>query len=60
MAAGPAPRYIRWGLNLTPSPAFHPNGTMFIAFHCDTAMGDVVLVSAPSYKGPFKRVYVTS
>ena len=48
--------YPCWGLNLTPSPAFHPNGTMFIAFHCDTAMGDVVLVSAPTYKGPFTRV----
>ena len=25
---------------VTPSPAFHPNGTMYIAFHCDDAMGD--------------------
>ena len=61
-AAGPwAPitvvmEYPCFGLNLTPSPAFHPNGTMFIAFHCDDAMGDVVLVSAPTYKGPFKAV----
>jgi hypothetical protein len=50
--------YSCWGLNLTPSPAFHPNGTMYIAFHCDLAMGDVVLVSAPSYRGPFTRVAV--
>ena len=48
--------YPCWGLNLTPSPAFHPNGTMYIAFHCDAAMGDVVLVSAPTFKGPFQRV----
>lgn len=48
--------YPCWGLNLTPSPAFHPNGTMYIAFHCDEQMGDVVLVSAPSFHGPFTRV----
>jgi hypothetical protein len=48
--------YPCWGLNLTPSPAFHPNGTMFIAFHCDDAMGDVVLVSAPTFRGPFTAV----
>jgi hypothetical protein len=48
--------YPCWGLNLTPSPAFHPNGTMYIAFHCDDAMGDVVLVSAPTYRGPFTAV----
>jgi hypothetical protein len=62
-AAGPwAPitvqmEYPCWGLNLTPSPAFHPNGTMFIAFHCDDAMGDVVMVSAPTYAGPFTAVH---
>eukprot|EP00035_Acanthoeca_spectabilis_P000852 m.75931 g.75931 ORF g.75931 m.75931 type:complete len:399 (-) comp10470_c0_seq1:206-1402(-) len=48
--------YPCWGLNLTPSPAFHPNGTMYIAFHCDENMGDVVLVSAPTFRGPFKAV----
>ena len=48
--------YPCWGLNLTPSPAFHPNGTMFIAFHCDDSMGDVVLVSAPTFHGPFSKV----
>mmetsp|Transcript_25120 Transcript_25120/g.65524 ORF Transcript_25120/g.65524 Transcript_25120/m.65524 type:complete len:394 (+) Transcript_25120:2-1183(+) len=48
--------YPCWGLNLTPTPAFHPNGTMYIAFHCDDAMGDVVLVSAPTFRGPFKAV----
>lgn len=21
--------------NLTPSPFFHPNGTLFVVFHCD-------------------------
>lgn len=48
--------YPCWGLNLTPSPAFHPNGTMYIAFHCDSQMGDVALVSAETYRGPFTRV----
>ena len=60
-AAGPwTPRTVQieypcWGLNLTPSPAFHPNGTMIIAFHCDLSMCDVAFVSAPSWKGPFKK-----
>ena len=29
---------------------------MYIAFHCDDAMGDVVLVSAPTFRGPFQAV----
>ena len=43
--------------NLAPSPQFHPNGTLYVVFHCDTkagfAMGDLVMVSAPSWEGPF-------
>ena len=46
--------------NLTPSPFFHPNGTLFIVFHCDAdkshAMGDLVMVRAASWRGPFARV----
>ena len=46
--------------NLTPAPFFHPNGTMFIVFHCDTGgshkMGDLVMVRSDSWRGPFSRV----
>ena len=46
--------------NITPSPAFHPNGTMYILYHCDTAgeyaMGDLVMVRADTFRGPFTRV----
>jgi hypothetical protein len=52
--------------NLTPSPFFHPNGTMFIVFHCDKdqahAMCDLSMVRStavaptPSWRGPFVRV----
>jgi hypothetical protein len=47
--------------NLTPSPFFHPNGTLYIVFHCDTdsghAMCDLTMVrSDNSWNGPFTRV----
>jgi hypothetical protein len=48
--------------NLTPSPFFHPNGTMFIVFHCDSdnthVMCDLTMVRSASggYRGPFVRV----
>ena len=47
--------------NLTPSPSFHPNGTLFLVFHCDSdgshsSMGDLVMVRADTYRGPFTRV----
>ena len=47
--------------NLTPSAFFHPNGTMFIVFHCDSdathTMCDLVMVrSTAGWRGPFERV----
>ena len=46
--------------NLTPSPSFHPNGTMFIVFHCDAdkahRMGDLAMVRGDTWRGPFVRV----
>eukprot|EP01046_Picozoa_sp_COSAG06_P022060 COSAG06_NODE_1689_length_8706_cov_7.834669_10_plen_277_part_00 len=43
--------------NLTPSPVFHPNGTMFIVLHCENPFdGDLAMVSATTWRGPFKRV----
>lgn len=53
----PYPCYSR---NLTPSPRFHPNGTLYIVFHCDQdsthVMGDLVMVSAPGWQGPYSMV----
>ena len=47
--------------NLTPSPAFLPDGSLLLAFHCDAggarAMGDLVLVRSPAWRTqPFARV----
>jgi hypothetical protein len=46
--------------NLTPSPIFHPNGTAYVMFHCDPdathSVGDLVMVSAPTWRGPFTPV----
>ena len=47
--------------NLTPSPAFHPNGSFFIVFHCDAdkshKMCDLTMVrSDNSFRGPYVRV----
>ena len=47
--------------NLTPSAFFHPNGTMFIVFHCDSdathTMCDLTMVRSDSgWRGPFERV----
>ena len=47
--------------NLTPSPTFLPNGSLLLAFHCDSSgarkMGDLVLVRADDWRaGPFVRV----
>ena len=47
--------------NLTPSPAFLPDGSLLLAFHCDAggarAMGDLVLVRSPDWRSaPFARV----
>lgn len=46
--------------NLTPSPYFHKNGTLFIVFHCDADashnMCDLVMVRGDSWRGPFTRV----
>ena len=53
--------YPCFSQNLTPSPFFHPNGTLFVVFHCDSGgahkMGDLVMVRADSWRdGPFERV----
>ena len=47
--------------NLTPSPAFLPDGSLLLVFHCDTAgnrsMGDLVLVRSPDWRTqPFARL----
>jgi len=46
--------------NLTPSAWFHPNGTLFVMFHCDPdqrhAICDLTMVSAPHWKGPYTMV----
>jgi hypothetical protein len=46
--------------NLTPSPAFHPNGTFYIVFHCDAdevhRMCDLSMVRGDSWRGPLVRV----
>jgi hypothetical protein len=46
--------------NITPSPFFHSNGTLYIVMHCDKGgeyeMGDLVMVRADSWRGPFVRV----
>ena len=47
--------------NLTPSAFFHPNGTLFIVFHCDSdashTMCDLTMVRSDSgWRGPFSRV----
>jgi hypothetical protein len=52
--------YPCFSKNLTPSPAFHPNGTFYLMFHCDAggarAAGDLVMVAAPHWRGPYARV----
>lgn len=50
-----------WSENLTPSPFFHPNGSLFIVLHCDAdashAICDLAMVrSDAGWKGPFVRV----
>ena len=69
-ASGPwVPRNVSvdfpcYSKNLTPSPFFHPNGTMFIVFHCDADrapggghnMCDLAMVRADTWRGPFTRV----
>lgn len=47
--------------NLTPTPVFHPNGTLYIIFHCDSdgessTPGDLVMVAADDWRGPFRAV----
>jgi hypothetical protein len=66
--AGPwAPRnlsidYPCFSENLTPSPAFLPNGSLALVFHCDAggarAMGDLVMVRSDDWRagGAFVRV----
>lgn len=52
--------YPCFSKNLTPAPFVHPNGTLFVIFHCDADathnMGDLVMVRADSWRGPFTRV----
>ena len=46
--------------NITPSAFFHPNGTLYLVMHCDAGgghnMGDIVMIAAASWRGPFVRV----
>ncbi len=46
--------------NLTPSPGFHPNGSFFIVFHCDSdkthGMCDLTMVRGDTWRGPLVRV----
>jgi len=52
--------YPCYSKNLTPSPFFHPNGTLFIVLHCDEDkthnMCDLTMVRAATWRGPFARV----
>jgi hypothetical protein len=54
--------YPCYSENLTPSPFFHPNGTLFIVFHCDKdpghSMCDLTMVRSTGrdWRGPFVRV----
>jgi len=52
--------YPCYSCNLTPTPWFHPNGTLFIIFHCDDdathSQCDLTMVQAPSWKGPYSMV----
>ena len=57
--------YPCFSMNLTPSPFFHPNGTMYIVLHCDKdathRMCDLTMVrstgaGAGAWRGPFVRV----
>jgi len=46
--------------NLTPSPFFAKNGTLYIMFHCDDdsshAVCDLTMVMAANWKGPYQMV----
>lgn len=46
--------------NLTPSPVFHPNGTFFIMFHCDSDAKhkscDLTMVRAEHWRGPYRMI----
>jgi hypothetical protein len=46
--------------NLTPSPFVHPNGTLYVVMHCDAGggveQGDLVMVRADDWRGPYRRV----
>lgn len=46
--------------NLTPTPAFHPNGTFFLMFHCDDDAGhskcDLTMHRGDSWEGPLEAV----
>jgi len=63
---GPWTKYVAaitypcYSCNLTPSPLFHPNGTLYIIFHCDADNShqqcDLTAVSAKTWKGPYDVV----